>query len=117
MSQPRPKNAFRSKSLIAVCLIAYALQFLLFAGFIESWNSGWVFFGSSSDDLKLLLFGSPMVICGLVSIRATWLMMKHLTNAPRIWLAIGSMVFLGATWFGFWICLLSNLGSRMQNFH
>lgn len=111
VDQP-PSQRFR-KTPLAVWWIGYALQFALFAGFIESWNSGRVFFNSRSDDLKLLLFGCPIVICGLISVLAILLMMKHLTTASRIWLAIGSMVLFGVTWFGFWIYLLSNLYSRM----
>ena len=113
VNQPLPQR-FR-KTPLAVWWIGYALQFILFAGFIESWNSGRVFFNSRSDDLKLLLFGCPIVICGLISVLAILLMMKHLTTASRIWLAIGSMVLFGATWFGFGIYLLSNLYSRMHN--
>ncbi len=107
-------NRFRFAPL-AVWSFGYALQFALFAAFIESWNSDRVFFSSSSDDLKLLLFGCPIIACGLISTVAISFMNKRWTVAARSWGAIGSMLLFGATWFGFGLFLLANLYSRMRN--
>ena len=98
---------------IAVWSIGYALQFALFAGLMESLYSNRVFFNSSSDDLKLQLFGCAVVLCGLISVLAILLMMKNLTAASRFWLAMGSIVLFGVTWFGFWICVLIKAYSGM----
>jgi hypothetical protein len=81
----------------------------------DSFSPGknWVFFGSSSDDLKLLVFSCPIIACGLISILAILQMIKNLKVATRMMLAIGAKVLFGVTWFGFGIYLLSVLYSRM----
>jgi hypothetical protein len=112
-SADQPLSQRFRKLPIAVWLIGYALQFALFAGLIESMNSNRVFFNSRSDDLKLQLFGCAIVLCGLISVLAILLMMKNLTSESRFWLATGSIVLFGVTWFGFWICVLIKAYSGM----
>lgn len=96
-------------------LLGYALQFALFAGFMESWLSGRVFFNSRSADLKLRLFGLPMIGFAALSILVVLFMLKHWTIAKRIWTALATVALFGATWFGFWIYMLVHLYARMRN--
>ena len=112
-SDNEPLSQRFRKLPIAVWWIGYALQFALFAGLMESLYSDRVFFNSRSDDLKLQLFGCAIFLCGLISVLAILLMMKNLTAASRFWLATGSVVLFGATWFGFWICVLIKVYSGM----
>lgn len=95
--------------------LGYALQFVLFAGFMHSWLSDRVFFNSRSDDLKLLLFGVPMIVFALMSVLVVLFMLKHWTIAKRIWLALATVAMFGVTWFGFWIYMLFHLSARMRN--
>lgn len=103
--------------LVFWCLwwLGYAFQFALFAGFMESWLSDRVFFNSRSDDLKLQLFGLPMIGCAAMSILVVLFMVKHWTIAKRIWIALATLVLFGVTWFGFWIYILVHLYARMHN--
>jgi uncharacterized membrane protein YoaT (DUF817 family) len=95
--------------------LGYALQFALFAGFMESWISGRSIFNSRSVDLKLLLFGVPMIAFALMSVLVVLFMLKHWTIAKRIWLALATVAMFGVTWFGFWIYMLFHLYARMRN--
>jgi drug/metabolite transporter (DMT)-like permease len=95
--------------------LGYALQFALFAGFMESWLSDRAFFNSRSDSLKFLLFGLPMIVCGMMSVLVVLFMVKHWSISKRIWLALATVAMFGATWFGFWVYMLLNLYARMRN--
>lgn len=120
----RPSSEFSNKmrqsprsSLVCWGLwwLGYALQFALFAGFMESWLSGRVFFNSRSADLKLWLFGLPMIGFAVLSVLVVLFMLNHWTIAKRIWTALATVAFFGATWFGFWIYMLVHLYARMRS--
>lgn len=113
VSTPLPQRSWLAVG--SLWLLGYLLQFALFAGFMEAWLSDRVFFNSRSDDLKLQLFGLPMIGCAAMSILVVLFMVKHWTVAKRIWIAVGTVALFGVTWFGFWIYMLVHLYARMRN--